>query len=77
MPTALQGGARWLDHCGTSVVDGVEIFVAEPYSLTEMEIVSISLFAEEIGSRWRLAPSSWHYPGQTLRVEILPPPAAC
>ena len=63
------GPLGWLDHWGLSKLDsGTEVFVSEPYSVDENEILSIAAVASAIDCRWWLSANSWWNPGATIRI---------
>ena len=61
-------GADWLDHWGSTELDGQTVFVSEPYHLTRDEHVEVANVAEKIGCDCWISTNSWHYPGYTIRI---------
>ena len=66
------GRPRWLDHYGSSKQGDVNVFVAEPYSLTAADLRDVAAFATELGLSVAVGSNSWHYPGATVRIEFRP-----
>jgi hypothetical protein len=60
----------WLDHWGTTTVDGEVEFVSELYSLN---LKAAKRFAKLLGLKWRYSANSWWYPGWTYRISFYPP----
>lgn len=60
--------ARWLDHYGSTVIDGAELLVAEPYRLGGDAMLGVLDFARRAGLTVSFEASGWRYPGQTIRI---------
>ncbi len=67
------GGSEWLDHWGSTLVDGQRVFVSEPYNLPPEAIEQIATIAKAIDCTWWISANSWWCPGYTIRVVIAPP----
>lgn len=66
----LLNGAEWLDHWGTAIEGGEEVFVSEPYQLTAEGMRSLLHFATVLNlSVIVLAPSAY-YPTHSLRITL-------
>lgn len=61
---------RWIDHWGSTKVAGQQIFVSEPYNLTDDHRNSIQQICDAINCDWYESSLSWWYPGHTVRVGI-------
>jgi hypothetical protein len=59
-----------LDHWGTTVVNGQEWFVTEPYHLN---LEAAKNFAGMLGLKWDYSANSWWYPGNTFRISFYLP----
>lgn len=59
----------WFDHDGTSIVDGCEIFVNEPY---HYYAEPNQAFADLLDCELYVLANSWWYPGWTIRVAFWP-----
>jgi hypothetical protein len=73
---------NWLDHFGStkyrSLRDEVrnlrptEAFVSEPYGFSAIDLHQIRDLCKQAKVEYHLSPNSWHAPGSTLRVLIVP-----
>jgi hypothetical protein len=61
------GSDSWLDHFGSTTINGRPAFVSEPY-LGSRGIVDAMRFAERLMLEFDFSPNSWWYPGQTTRL---------
>jgi len=59
---------RWLDHDGTTVIDGEEVFVSEPYFRVEDDFSELECFLDKIDCELVVDPKSYWYPGHTIRL---------
>lgn len=62
----------WLDHWGSTEWRGRTAFVSEPQDLTLEDMQSVAELAKAIGCTYRMDANSFHYPGRTFRILILP-----
>ena len=65
----LPSGA-WLDHWGTLVVDGCDVFVTEPYDLTPDDMRALLKLDAAPGIRVHVCGSAEHNPAGCLRVMV-------
>jgi len=64
-------GGRWLDHWGTIDYDGWELFVAEPFHLSEADEKQAIDFAKAIDMPIKIDKGmGWHAPNLTDRIII-------
>lgn len=59
--------SSWLDHWGTTVMHGEQVFVAEPY-LNAGDLENARRFADVLDLDFRIDANSWWYPGRTTRL---------
>jgi hypothetical protein len=59
---------RWLDHWGSTKVNGEEAFVSEPYDIGSEALLECEEIAKRLGLVFYIDANSWHYPGRTLRL---------
>lgn len=61
---------KWVDHYGSTVIDGREYFVCEPYPYCCRfeHLAGIVEFCQKTGLEHRISANAWHYPGKTIRV---------
>ncbi len=62
----------WLDHWGSTKWRDRTAFVSEPYQLTLEDVQSVADLAKAIGCAYEIDANSFHYPGSTFRILILP-----
>jgi hypothetical protein len=62
----------WLDHWGATEWRDQTAFVSEPYHLTLEDMQSIAELTKAIGCTYEIDANSFHYPGRTFRILILP-----
>lgn len=66
------GDVAWLDHFGSTIIDGIQCFVAEPYQQHMDSLRAAERFANSIGADLTITASSWWFPGQTIRLVFRP-----
>lgn len=64
---AIRNYGGWLDHWGSTVLDGVRVFVSEPY-LNPSDIPKAEQFASDAGFRIEFREESWWNPPSTSRI---------
>ncbi len=57
----------WLDHCGSTVIDGETVFVSEPY-LNPNDVPEVRRFARDAGFTVEFCEASWWNPPYTIRI---------
>ena len=62
----------WIDHEGTAIVDGQEVFVSERYLTLDNDFSCVEELAEKLGCELIIDDKSHHFPGKTIRLAILP-----
>jgi len=62
----------WIDHWGTTVIDGQKILVSEPYLRRSCDFSDVAEFAESLGCELVIDETSYWYPGKTLRLAFMP-----
>lgn len=60
-------GSNWIDHWGTTIVDGEECFVSEPYDITGLDS-----FCTVYGLKCEMTPCAYHNPGRCIRILFRP-----
>ena len=65
-------GVSWFDHVGSTLVDGVPVFVSESYLQLDHDFSSLSQFAQELDCYLEVSDVSYHFPGKTIRLAFLP-----
>jgi len=63
---------RWLDHEGTTLIDGEEIFVSEPYFQVDEDFSELENFLDMMDCELVIDPKSYWYPGHTVRLIFKP-----
>jgi hypothetical protein len=63
---------RWLDHWGTTGTWGREIFVSEPYGLTDDAVQELLEFCRALKLDFDVDACSFHFPTRTLRILMWP-----
>ena len=58
----------WLDHWGSTQIDGKAAFVSEPYGLSAESMAAAAELATKAGCRFYVSPNAWWYPGATIRL---------
>lgn len=66
------GDSYWLDHFGSTIVGGIQCFVAEPYPQSVDSLRAAERFANSIGADMTVSADSWWYPGATIRLLFSP-----
>ncbi len=56
-----------IDHWGTTMLDGAEVFVSEPY-LAPSHLAGARRLAKLLGLTLEVSPISWWFPGNTTRL---------
>jgi len=64
---------EWLDHWGSTVVDGKTCFVSEPYGISSDSIDDLLAFCIAINCRCEISATSAWFPTRTIRILIHPP----
>jgi hypothetical protein len=64
-------GADWLDHWGTAIEGGAEVFVSEPYQLTAEGMHGLLHFATILDLYLIVRASSAYYPTYSLRITLM------
>lgn len=62
----------WLDHQGSTLMDGVAFFVSEPYYRIYDDFSEVEQFAKDLDCRLVVSEDSCHYPGHTIRLAFMP-----
>jgi hypothetical protein len=60
-------GSYWIDHWGTTIVDGEECFVSEPYGVTGLDC-----FCIVYGLKCEVTPCAYHNCGRCIRILFRP-----
>lgn len=72
MSSRLGDDGHWLDHWGSTVIDGREAFVSEPYAefsqRKQRAVTRKWAEALRLKHEWRPQKESWWFPGSTYRV---------
>ena len=66
-------GITWLENWGSTCDSRGVVFASEPLEINSEKLRSVEEFADRIDVEHFVVPNSWHYPGQTFRIEFLPP----
>jgi len=63
---------RWLDHEGTTEIDGETYFVSEPYFRVGDDFSELERFLNKMDCELISDPKSYWYPGHTIRLIFKP-----
>lgn len=64
---------RWLDHFGSTLSHGRQVFVSEPYGFSAESAADLEAFCRPMGVKWSVDSNSEWNPGSTVRVSIEEP----
>lgn len=67
----------WIDHYGSTLVDGVAVFVCEPYYRLTTDFSAFEQFARRLRCTLVVSDESHWYPGKTIRLSFVPDDADC
>jgi len=63
---------EWLDHWGIVQRRGREVFISEPYGLTDEATGELMEFCRALNLDFDIDACSYHFPTQTLRITLWP-----
>lgn len=66
------GSEFWMDHYGTTLIDGQEVLVGEPYGSVDDDHSCLTSFAELLDCDLVVSATSYWYPGKTIRLALVP-----
>jgi hypothetical protein len=67
------GGEKLLDHWGWhGACDDNDVLISEPYAVDHEGLTKLSAMCAQLGWTYKIKGISGHYPGSTVRIEILP-----
>jgi hypothetical protein len=68
------GSTTWLDHIGSTILDGSEVFVSEPYLRPFDDLSCARHIANSLGCELVVSEQSYWFPGKTIRLVLRPKP---